>query len=111
MFSWEIYEYFRSNHRMCFMKKLFLKISQYSLESCRPASLLETDSNTGVFDQVYSNTRVPTQVNTNQHKSYTNQRVNTNLEQVNTNQHKFKTSQHESDTSQHELTRVKNYPR
>ena len=111
MFSWEIYEYFRSNHRMCFMKKLFLKISQYSLESCRPASLLETDSNTGVFDQVYSNTRVPTQINTSQDKSYTNQRVNTNQEQVNTNQHKFKTSQHESDTSQHELTRVKNYPR
>ena len=30
-------------------KKLFLKISQYSQESCRPATLLKTDSNTGVF--------------------------------------------------------------
>ena len=30
-------------------KKLFLKISQYSQENCRPATLLETDSNTGVF--------------------------------------------------------------
>ena len=92
MFSWEIYEYFRSNHRLCFIKKLFLKISQYSLESCRPASLLETDSNTGVFDQVYSNTRVPTQVNTNQHES----------RQV---LHES-TSQHESGTSQHESTQV-----
>ena len=31
------------------MKKLFLKISQYSNESCRPATLLKTDSNAGVF--------------------------------------------------------------
>ena len=30
-------------------KKLFLKISQYSQENCRPSTLLETDSNTGVF--------------------------------------------------------------
>ena len=42
------------------------------------------------LDQVYSNTRVPTQVNTNQREST---RVNTN--------------QHESDTSQHESTRVR----
>ena len=41
------------------------------------------------IDQVYSNTRVPTQVNTSQHDST---RINT--------------SQHESDTSQHESTRV-----
>ena len=40
------------------------------------------------MDQVYSNTRVPTQVNTNQHEST---RV-----------------RHESDTSQHESTRVQN---
>ena len=77
---------------MCFIKKLFSKISQYSLESCRPASLLETDSNTGVFDQVYSNTRVPTQVHTNQHES----------RQVLHDS----TSQHESGTSQHESTQV-----
>ena len=41
--------------------------------------------------QVYSNTRVPTQVNTNQHES--------------------DTSQHESDTSQDESTQVKTCPR
>ena len=39
-------------------------------------------------DKVYSNTQVPTQVNTNQRES-------------DTNQHKSKTSQHESDESQH----------
>ena len=120
MFSWEIYEYFRSNHRMCFIKKLFLKISQYSLESCRPASLLETDSNTGVFDQVYSNTRVPTQVNTNQTRVKTSptriwnkstrintslKRVNTSPTQVNTNKQESKIilDEHKSDTS---LTQV-----
>ena len=42
-------------------------------------------------DQVYSNTLVPTQVNTNQHES-------------DTNQHKSNTSQHESDTTQYEST-------
>ena len=46
-------------------------------------------------DQVYSNTRVPTQVNTNQHES-TRVRDESN------------TSQHESDTSQHKSTRVQN---
>ena len=30
-------------------KKAFLKNLQFSLESCRPATLLKTDSNTGVF--------------------------------------------------------------
>ena len=30
-------------------KKLFLKTSQYSQESCRPATLLKRDSNTGFF--------------------------------------------------------------
>ena len=30
-------------------KKLFLKISQYSQESCRPTTLLKTHSNTDVF--------------------------------------------------------------
>ena len=44
-------------------------------------------------DQIYSNTRVPTQVNTSQHESETSQ-------------HEPNTSQHESDTSQHESTRV-----
>ena len=36
-------------------KKLPLKISQYSQESCRPATLLKTDSNTGVFLWILQN--------------------------------------------------------
>ena len=48
-------------------------------------------------DQVYSNTRVSTQVNTSQHEST----------QVNTNQHESDTNQHESDTSQHKSIRVR----
>ena len=32
-------------------KKLFLKILQYSKESCRPATLLKTDSNADVFSE------------------------------------------------------------
>ena len=55
------------------------------------------------FDQVYSNTRVPRQVHTNQHEST---QINTSPTRVNTNQHMSDTSQHESGTSQHESTRV-----
>ena len=36
-------------------KKLFSKISQYSQESCRPATLLKRDSNTGVFLWIWRN--------------------------------------------------------
>ena len=57
-------------------------------------------------DQVYSNTRVPTQVNTSQHESTRINTINTSPTRVNTNQHESNTSQHESDTSQHESTRV-----
>ena len=46
------------------------------------------------MDQVYSNTRVPTQVNTSQHES-------------DTSQYEWKTSQHESNRSQHESARKK----
>ena len=53
---------------------------------------------TGITDQVYSNTRVPTQVNTNQHESTLVR-------------HESKTSQHESDTSQNKSTQVKKCPR
>ena len=49
MFFWEIYDFSRSTHRRCFMKKAVLKVSQYSQESSRPATLPKTDSNTGVF--------------------------------------------------------------
>ena len=74
------------------------------------------------MDQVYSNTPVPTQVNTSQHEStrawHESTRTNTSLTRVNTNQYelalvrrKSKRSQHESDTSQHESTQVKKCPR
>ena len=44
------------------------------------------------IDQVYSNTRVPTQVNTNQHESETIlTQVNTSPTLVNRNQHESKT--------------------
>ena len=50
-------------------------------------------------DQVYSNTRVPTQVNTNQHEST---QINTSPTRVNTNQHESDTSEQESKLVQHE---------
>ena len=53
-------------------------------------------------DQVYSNTRVPTQVNTSQHESRGVQnestRVNTSPTQINTSQHELDTR---INTSQH----------
>ena len=58
--------------------------------------LVKTEMLTMLLDQVYSNTRAPTQVNTSQHEST----------QVNMNQHESDTSSHEPDTSQHESTRV-----
>ena len=61
-------------------------------------------------DQVYSNTRVSTRVNTSQHESTrvntSLTRINTSPTRVNTNQHESDTNQHESETSQHESTRV-----
>ena len=86
-------------------------------------------------DQVYSNTWVPTRVNTNQHGStrvwhestqintsptrvqhkstqvrHESTRINTSLTQVYTNQHESDTTQHDSNTSQHEATPVQNRP-
>ena len=49
-------------------------------------------------DQVYSNTRVPT-------------RINTSLTRTNMSQHKSETNQHESTRAQHESRRVKKSPR
>ena len=57
-----------------------------------------------LYDQVYSNTGVPTQVNTNQHEFNTSEhesirvrheslRINTSLTRVNTNQHESDTSE------------------
>ena len=85
---------------------------KYRLDSRKPLCLLELSlllsftflvilwwyllalKNKFLIDPVYSNTRVPTQVNTSQHEST----------RVNANQHKSNTSQRESDTSQHEST-------
>ena len=57
-------------------------------------------------DQVYSNTRVSTQVNTNQHESTRNNtsptRVNTNQNESDTSQQESKLFQQVSNTSQHE---------
>ena len=55
--------------------------------------MAEEDNEHELLDQVYSDTRVPTQVNTNQHES-------------DTNQHESNTSQHESTRVWHESTRV-----
>ena len=52
IFSWEYYEYFRSSHRTCFMKKAAIKnfaIFTGKWQACRPATLLKTDSNTVFF--------------------------------------------------------------
>ena len=96
---------------------------KYRLDSRKPLCLLELSlllsftflvilwwyllalKNKFLIDPVYSNTRVPTQVNTSQHEST---RVNTNQHESNTSQRESDTSQHESDTSQHESTRVQN---
>ena len=48
------------------------------------------------IDQVYFNTRVPTQVNTNQHEST---RVPHESTQINTSPTRVNTDQHESNTS------------
>ena len=64
----------------------------------------------GKNDQVYSNTRVSTQVNTSQHEStrvrHESTRVRHDSTRINTNQHVSDTSQYESDTIQHESARV-----
>ena len=66
-------------------------------------------------DQVYSNTRVPTQVNTNHHDStgvrHVSTRINTSLTRVNTSPTQVKTHHHESNMSQHASTRVQNRSR
>ena len=51
MFSYEIYEFFRTVTGGVLRKELFLNILQYSQESCRAATLLKKDFNTGVFEE------------------------------------------------------------
>ena len=62
------------------------------------------------MDQVYSNTRAPTRVNTNQHGStrvrHESTRVNTNQHESNTSPTRVNTSPTRVNTNQHESTRV-----
>ena len=67
------------------------------------------------LDQVYSNTRVPTQINTSltrvQHEST---QVRHESARINTSQHestRVNTNQHDSNTSQYEAARVQNRSR
>ena len=75
-------------------------MKKYMISCLRTCWFFKNALHTFKMDQVYSNTRVPTRVNTNQHGST----------RVNTNQHESDTSQHKSDTSQHESTRVNTTP-
>ena len=63
-----------------------------------------------LWDQVYSNTRVPTQVNMSRHEStrawHESTRINTSLTRVNTNQYESDTTQRESTRVNTSLTRV-----
>ena len=56
-----------------------------------------------LYDQVYSNTGVPTQVNTNQHEFNTSQHESTRVRhestRINTSPTRVNSNQHESDTS------------
>ena len=65
---------------------------------------------TTFWDEVYSNTRVPTQVNTSQHESIRvwqeSAWIITSLTRISTNQHESDTSQHESARVWHESTRI-----
>ena len=62
---------------------------------------------TSLKDQVYSNTRVPIQVNTSEHESTG---VNTNQYESDTNQHESNPSQHESTWVRRESTRINTRP-
>ena len=53
-----------SSHRSCSVKKLFLKILQYSQENtCVPATVLKRDSTTGVFLWILRFLRTPSLMN------------------------------------------------
>ena len=65
--------------------------------------LIKEQPNTPKYDQIYFNTRVPTQVNTNQNEST---RVNTIPTRINTSPTRVNTNQHEYDTNQHESSKV-----
>ena len=92
---------FRRLFEFCWAKKLnwvsYLSFPFYIMNH-KKIRFLKT-----FWDQVYSNIRVPTQVNTSQHEStrvwHESTRINMSLTRVNTNQH-------ESTRVRHESTRV-----
>ena len=88
---------------------LFTKMNFFFFQNSHFNTTYTRYKYTAFYDQVYSNTRVSTQVNTNRHEptlfNTSPTRVNTSPTRVNTNQHestRVNTNQHESDTSQHE---------
>ena len=82
-----------------FLEKSYAKCGGETI--CRPFSKKPKLGISLDQDQVYSNTGVPTQVDTNQHEST---RINTSPTRVNTNQHESDTSQYESTQVRHEST-------
>ena len=108
--------FYRASPGNCFLHENVCEIYSEFYKFTTPLS-----KKSGIFivhiDQVCFNTRVPTQVNTNQHESTRVQHESTRFRhestRINTNQHDFNTSQHEStrfrhesDMSRHESTRV-----
>ena len=82
----------------------FFNTFSYLFHDYDVTSLWNIHSITFWKDQVYSNTRVSTRVNANQHKST---QINKSPTRINTSQYESNTNQHESDTNQHESTRVR----
>ena len=53
--SWEIYEFFRSNHRRRFIKKLFLKIFVIFTGKWQAWNFIKRDSSSSVFLWIFRN--------------------------------------------------------
>ena len=83
---------------------LFTKMNFFFFQNSHFNTTYTRYKYTAFYDQVYSNTRVSTQVNTNRHEPTL---FNTSPTRVNTSPTRVNTNQHESDTSQHKSTRVR----
>ena len=85
---------------------LFTKMNFFFFQNSHFNTIYTRYKYTAFYDQVYSNTRVSTQVNTNRQEparfNTSPTRVNTNQHESDTSQHESKLVQHESNTSQHE---------
>ena len=53
MFFWEVYEFFRSSHRTCFMKKAVLNNFEILQEICRPTTYFKRDSRSSHTEVFY----------------------------------------------------------